>query len=215
MVHERSPYGDTSAPEWLHFSSEAGQPDVARHAATCDTIFDADVASGSSTTSHRSIPESTLTRAGGGEFRRLKRRCRRGVRRRDEADQKRLGHPLAGDRLPRRTGHYRRGRNRRPQGLRDGARGARPWLSLVRVLHGRLSGWGARTQEPLLLPLARAEFAAARYALGTGDDAVLDMWLSYRLNAVRHELLPPGALSSRDRVLAPGFVLAPERLASS
>jgi hypothetical protein len=72
---------------------------------------------------------------------------------------------------------------------------------------GCLDGERAHIQEPLLLPLARAEFAAARYALGTGDDAVLDMWLSYRLNAVRHELLPPGALSSRDRVLAPGFVL--------
>lgn len=63
----------------------------------------------------------------------------------------------------------------------------------------------------MLLPLARAEFVAARCALATGDDAVLDMWLSYRLNAVRHELLHPGALTSRDRVLAPGFVLAPER----
>jgi hypothetical protein len=39
----------------------------------------------------------------------------------------------------------------------------------------------------------RAEFAAARYALGTADDAVLDTWLSDRLNAVPHELLPSGS----------------------
>jgi hypothetical protein len=59
-------------------------------------------------------------------------------------------------------------------------------------------GERAHIQEPLLLPLARAEFAAARYALSTRDDAVLDMWLRYRLNAVRHELLPPSALYRPD-----------------
>jgi hypothetical protein len=62
-------------------------------------------------------------------------------------------------------------------------------------------------QEPLLLPLARAEFEAARYAVRTGDDSVLDMWLSYRLNAVREELSAPGSFSGRDRVLAPITVI--------
>jgi hypothetical protein len=75
-----------------------------------------------------------------------------------------------------------------------------------------LDGELAHIQEPLLLPLACAEFEAALYALRTGDDAVLDMWLSYRVNGVRDELLPPGPLTRRDRALAPDFVLAPERL---
>jgi hypothetical protein len=78
---------------------------------------------------------------------------------------------------------------------------------------GCIDGELAHIQEPLLLPLACAEFEAALCALRTGDDAVLDMWLRYRLKAVRHELLPPGALTNRDHALAPDFVLAPERLA--
>jgi hypothetical protein len=66
-------------------------------------------------------------------------------------------------------------------------------------------------QEPRLLYVSRAEFDAARHAIHRGEDGVLERWLTYRLDAVRDELLPPDALSDRDRAAPPVTVFDPDR----
>ena len=66
-------------------------------------------------------------------------------------------------------------------------------------------------QEPRLLWLGRAEFDAALDAIRRGQDGLLEQWMTYRLEAVRHELPLVDAFSGQVRGRGPGAVAGPGR----